>query len=69
MTTYTTKQGDMWDIIAKALYGSEKYAENLMKANKAHLSTIIFSAGVALTVPEANITSSTSKTVLPPWRT
>ena len=25
-TTYTTRQGDQWDAIAKKVYGDEKYA-------------------------------------------
>ena len=29
-TTYTTRQGDQWDAIAKKVYGDEKYAGYLM---------------------------------------
>jgi len=68
MPSYTTKQGDMWDIIAKALYGDEKYTEQLMRANTAHLSTVVFSAGVVLTVPDVDTTTVASVASLPPWR-
>jgi phage tail protein X len=65
--TYTTKQGDMWDYIAKQLFGSEKYTEQLMKANPSHLSIVVFSAGVVLTVPEIDTTTASSSS-FPPWR-
>ena len=67
--TYTTKQGDMWDSIAKSLYGAEKYAENLMRANHAYITTVVFSAGVVLTVPVVDTASAASAASLPPWRT
>ena len=31
--TYTTIQGDVWDLIAYKLYGDEKYMKNLIEAN------------------------------------
>jgi phage tail protein X len=66
--TYTTKQGDMWDSIAKNLYGSEKYAEQLMQANTAYISTVVFSAGIVLTVQDVNTAVNTNASSLPPWR-
>ncbi len=65
--TYITKQGDMWDSIAKKLYGNEKYAEQLMKANTAHISTVIFPNGIVLDVPEIDTTEAVTIS-LPPWR-
>ena len=29
-STYVTKQGDTWDLIAKKVYGAEKYLDHLM---------------------------------------
>ncbi len=68
MTTYTTKQGDMWDSIAKSQLGSEKYIKELMEANKSYLSTLIFSAGVVLIIPGIDNASNTDSSSLPPWR-
>ena len=31
--TYTTVQGDTWDLISFALYGTEKYVGELMESN------------------------------------
>ena len=31
--TYTTQQGDAWDVIAFRVYGSEQYTGFLMQAN------------------------------------
>ena len=64
---YVTKQGDMWDSIAKQLYGSEKHAEILIKANPQHADIVVFSSGIALIVPNVEL-SITSESNLPPWR-
>jgi phage tail protein X len=66
--TYTTKQGDMWDSISKKLYGNEKYTEQLMKANTANISTVVFPAGIVLTVPDVDTTANANASSLPPWR-
>lgn len=65
-TSYTTAQGDMWDLIAKRKLGSESYMVALMEANPAYMETVIFPAGVTLTIPDIDTTSSTSS--LPPWK-
>ncbi|MCP3921910.1 MAG: phage tail protein [Desulfobacterales bacterium] len=62
-TTYTTKQGDMWDIIAYNILGSESYTSELMYANPDHTETVIFSAGTTLTIPE--VTVEANQTVAP----
>lgn len=64
MTTYTTKQGDMWDLISYRLCGSNDQIVSLMQANPEHIKTYIFPAGVVLNVPELN---SEESYVLPPW--
>lgn len=63
--TYTTTQGDMWDLIAKRLYDDEAALNVLLEANPAYIDTVVFPAGVVLVVPEytAPVTS-----ILPPWR-
>ena len=63
--TYTTKQGDTWDGICYKTLGDERYVDRLMKLNPAFINTYIFSAGVVLSLPdaEANIPDN-----LPPWK-
>lgn len=51
-STYTTVQGDTWDLIAYKLYGEEKYMKYLIEANWPLLDVLIFSSGTVLTVPE-----------------
>ena len=51
-TTYKTIQGDMWDSIAYKVYGDEKHMSLLAEANGQYLDTLVFSAGVELTVPD-----------------
>ena len=62
---YTTKQGDMWDMIAYAVYGDEYQMHHLMDANPKHVETVIFPAGVTLTVPTLSAIKTTN---LPPWK-
>lgn len=50
--TYTTIQGDTWDLIAYRLYGDEKYMRYLYEANWPYADTLLFSSGIVLSVPD-----------------
>lgn len=65
-TTYTTTQGDTWDIIAKKVYGEELLLDVLIEANIKHRQTVIFSAGIKLNVPE--IDTEETDLNLPIWK-
>jgi len=65
-TTYTTRNRDMWDLIAYRLTGSTDHIDTIMKANPQYSATFIFSAGVELTIPELN--SVGTYEILPPWK-
>ena len=64
--TYTTSQGETWDVIAKRLWGEEKLMHKLIEANPAHQETVFFSAGTVLTVPE--VPTPAKVLPLPPWK-
>lgn len=64
-TTYTTRAGDTWDVIALRALGSERYTPELMDANPAHVWVLRFAAGVELAVPTLSTAAPSS---LPPWR-
>ena len=66
MTTYRTKDGDTWDLVAYQQLGSCRFTEKLIDANRKFVDTVIFAAGIELTLPDI---STERKTVLPPWRT
>ena len=69
MKTYTTIQGDTWDIIAFKHYpaqGKELLTSILIQANTQYINTVIFPAGCVITLPE--VTPALPKT-LPPWMT
>ena len=53
MKQYQTIQGDMWDSIAKKVYGTEKAMELLMQANPTYLDTAA---------------QEQENTMVPPWR-
>lgn len=63
---YKTVQGDMWDVIAKKLYGTEMMAGALIGANPAYRDVVFFSAGVVLDVPE--MADDSILEGLPPWK-
>lgn len=60
-----TKSGDTWDVIAKEVYGSEYHADVLMEANRQHINTFIFGAGVELAIPALK---EQRDGLLPPWK-
>ena len=65
MKTYSTKQGDTWDLIAYQQMGSCEHTKELMWANRALLDYYPFPAGVTVTIPD--ITEAPAST-LPPWK-
>lgn len=66
MTTYVTKQGDMWDLIAFRLTGTTDQVDTIMRANPEHTADFIFPAGVELRIPDLN--SVIDYSTLPPWK-
>ena len=64
---YRTTQGDMWDSIAKHLYGSgnEKLMHVLIDANPQYRNIAVFSANCELVVPDVSIET---RITWPPWR-
>ncbi len=68
MSTYTTKQGDMWDTIALSQYGSISDVDTLMMANTGYIGTYIFPAGVVLDIPEIQDDEGIPNESLPPWQ-
>ena len=68
MITYTTKQGDTWDLIALKMYptiGGEKLMDVLLEHNPAHIHTVVFSANVILNIPDVEVPVVSS---LPAWK-
>lgn len=62
---YTTKAGDTFDLISYKQLGSCRHTEKLIDANRQHVSTVIFAAGVELELPDV---STERQSKLPPWR-
>lgn len=67
MNTYTTIQGDLWDSIAKKVYGTEKAMDTLMKANPEYLNAAVFGAGVKILLPQFTAQQA-ERAAAPPWR-
>lgn len=66
-STYITRQGETWDQISLALWGSEYYADQLIRANVPHRKAVIFSAGISLIVPDIDLNDNAAAANLPPW--
>ncbi len=65
MKTYSTKQGDTWDLIAYQQMGGCEHTKDLMWANRALLDYYTFPAGVTVTIPDI---TETPASTLPPWK-
>ena len=52
MSTYTTIQGDTWDLISFKIFGEEKYMRYLIEANWDLADVLSFSSGVEISIPE-----------------
>lgn len=63
--TYTTVQGDTWDMISLRVYGTEKHMGELIEANPAYRETVFFSANALLVIPEVTAALNSK---LPPWK-
>lgn len=63
-----TKAGDTWDVLAKDLYGDERYMTDLIKANIHFRNTVFFSSGVVLVVPDIDTSERAAEANLPPWK-
>ena len=64
-TTYTTISGDTWDMIAYKTLGNEMLMGDLMKANAEYRKTVVFPAGITLTIPNIDVEIDSD---LPPWK-
>ena len=67
MNTYTTVQGDTWDMIAHQQLGSTDYTDQLISANLEHIGTFRFPAGITLRLPEIAEAPGVNGN-LPPWK-
>ena len=68
METVKTIQGDTWDMVAKRVYGDERYAQDLMEERRnIHLLDYqIFPGGIVIATPDIREEVATSD--LPAWR-
>lgn len=52
MKTYTTVQGDCWDLVAFKVYGSERCMALLADANPSLLDFLVFPSGTVINTPD-----------------
>ena len=65
-STHITVEGDTFDSLALQYYNDEKLASVIIQANLDYCDTLIFEAGIELTIPE--VTTVALPGTLPPWR-
>lgn len=66
---YTTVQGDTWDMISLKVYETDEYAHLILDENLELSHVVFFDAGVEITIPDIDDSSSSDTSVnLPPWR-
>ena len=61
---YKTRAGDVWDSIAREVYGDEMHVSFLMENNQEQLGYFVFPEGIGLRVEELPEEGSP----LPDWR-
>ena len=64
--TYITVEGDTFDMLALRFYNDEKLASTIIQANPEYCDTLIFEAGISLSIPAA--AAVVLPETLPPWR-
>ena len=64
--THITVEGDTFDGLALLYYNDEKMASTIIQANITYCDTLIFEAGITLTIPA--VSTVTLPETLPPWR-
>ena len=65
-STYITIEGDTFDSLALRFYNDEKLASTIIQANPDYCDTLIFEAGISLSIPAA--AAVVLPETLPPWR-
>ena len=65
MSTYTTIQGDTWDVIARKIFGDTKYTGNIIMANLRYMDYFVFPSGIELSVPDVDTTQPSAPV---PWK-
>lgn len=63
---HITVEGDSFDALALEYYNNEKLASTIIQANPDYCATLIFEAGVSLTIPDSSLVVFPE--TLPPWR-
>ena len=63
---YTTKEGDMFDMIALNFYNEEKMATTIIEANPDYADVVVFNADIELIIPIVQDTEGVE--TKPPWR-
>ena len=58
-------KGETFDMLARKIYGNERYAAQLLMANPDKCHLMIFEGGEVLNVPQV---TETEKSPLPPWK-
>lgn len=66
MADYVTTQGDMWDMIALKVYGSEFLMHKLLDGNPQYRHIVVFPANVVLVVP--NLDNASIPVAAPVWK-
>lgn len=61
---YKTVSGDVWDAIAKEVYGSEYYTSFLMSNNQEYIDYFVLPEGIILTIADLPEKERT----MPKWR-
>lgn len=68
MATTQSRMGETWDMVAKRVYGDERFMNVLIAANINLRHIVFFPYGVEIVTPEIDTRSTAYDINLPPWK-
>lgn len=68
MATTQSRMGETWDMVAKRVYGDERFMNVLIAANINLRHIVVFPYGVEIVTPEIDTRSTAYDINLPPWK-
>jgi hypothetical protein len=60
-TVYTTLGDETWDQVALKVYGAERFANVLMRANPVYGQLVFFDSGMVLILPQLTTVSNVAR--------
>lgn len=68
MATTLSRMGETWDMVARRVYGNERFMNVLIAANINLRHIVLFPCGMEIVTPKIDTRSTACDINLPPWK-